>query len=218
MAPYWYLYILFIFFVLIPRVNKKRNLYVILAVSIVIKVFVLISHIGLPFIVNLCCNYAIWFAIGMFLTQIKFKYNILERIIFVILVIAGSLVTLKFFTHHQKNTSIDFLVSVLFVFPILYLFIYTMRNGRGSRLSKIRKYILPIFLMHTIFASMVRILLMKVGINNIAIHVIFGLVASFALPAAVYFIAEKKWFLLVLIEPLKAIKMRKNADLKLIES
>lgn len=210
MPPYWYLYILFILFILIPRVTKKRNLYIILAVSIVAKVFVLLPHIALPFFVSRCCNNAIWFAIGMLLTTINFKYNILERIIFIMLAVAGVLVTLRFFVHNQNNTSIDFLVSILFVFPILYLFIYFMRNGRGSSLSRFRKYILPIFLMHTIFASMIRIALLKIGVANVAIHIMAGLTASFALPALVYFIAEKKWFLLMFIEPFKAMKMRKK--------
>lgn len=210
MAPYWYLYVLFFLFVLIPRVNKKRYLYIILVISIAAKAFVLFSHIGLPYFVNRCCNNAIWFAIGMLLTVIKLKYNLLEKIVFVMMAVVGIVVTLKFFTYNQNNPSIDFLVSVLFVFPIVYLFLYLMRNGRGSNLSKFRKYILPIFLMHTIFASMIRIVLLKIGVDNITIHVIAGMISSFGLPALVYYVAEKKWFLLMFIEPLKAMKMRKN--------
>lgn len=210
MPPYWYLYILFIFFILIPRASKKRNIFIILGIAIAAKIFILLPHIPLPFFVNRCCNNAIWFAIGMLLTVIKFKYIIMERIIAIMLFAAGILVTLKFFIYDQKNSSIDFLVSVLFVLPIIYLFLYFMRNGRGSSLSKFRKYILPVFLMHTIFAAMVRIVLLKIGVDNIVIHIVVGLVASFILPSLVYFVAEKKWFLLMFIEPLKAMKMRKD--------
>lgn len=58
-------------------------------------------------------------------------------------------------------------------------------------LSWFAKYTMPIFLMHTLFAAPCRILLMKLGITNVAVHVCAGIAISFAGPIAAMIILEK---------------------------
>ncbi len=58
-------------------------------------------------------------------------------------------------------------------------------------LNKFAKYTMPIFLMHTLFAAPCRVLLMKLGIANVAIQVVLGIVISFAGPIVAMTIFNK---------------------------
>lgn len=83
-------------------------------------------------------------------------------------------------------------------------------GGRGEKhIGKLARYTMPIFLMHTIFAAGIRSVLLKLGVNNAAIHIILGLLISFAGPiAAAETMGRVKW-LDVFLYPGKYIKLTK---------
>lgn len=53
------------------------------------------------------------------------------------------------------------------------------------------KYTMPVFLMHTMFAAPCRVLLMKLGITNAAVHIGIGIAVSFIGPIAAMTILER---------------------------
>ena len=64
--------------------------------------------------------------------------------------------------------------------------------GRG--MDFLAKYTMPIFLMHTLFAAPLRYVLIKVGIENVVVHVVLGPGISFVGPIMATGIMRKtKW-------------------------
>lgn len=61
------------------------------------------------------------------------------------------------------------------------------------------KYSLPIYLLHTIFTSAVRIVLMKFGVRVYILHLIAGIISGFAFSIIVgYFMKKSVWLELLL--------------------
>ncbi len=211
MAPYWYLYVLFLLFVIIPCVNDKKKIYIIFVLSVAAKFIYVFFPIKLPYILMQIVSQSIWFTFGMLLTTIEFKYNYLEKFLCLILGGVGIILSIFFFRVGNGTRIIRFSLSILLVLSLLYCFMWISRGSSGRLTSGLRKYILPIFLMHTIFAAGMRILLTKAGISLFSVHIVLGTVASFVFPVLVYIFIQNKWYLLVFIEPLKAWKMKKSS-------
>ena len=212
MAPYWYLYVLFVFFLIIPCVNDKRKIYAIFAVSVILKLAYVFIPIKLPYVFMQIVSNSIWFTFGMLLTNIKLKYNLLEKVICIVLGFTGVSLSIYFFRNTNETKTVRFAISILLVLFCLYLFMWISKGSDGRIVSRLRNYVLPVFLMHTIFAAGARIAMLKVGIRAMPIHIFVGLIASFALPMLVYMFVKNKWYLLIFIEPLKAWKMRKQKN------
>lgn len=70
----------------------------------------------------------------------------------------------------------------------------------------VAKYTMPIFLMHTLFAAPVRSILMKVGTENVAVHVVLGLGISFAGPIIAAWIMKKTKWLEFFLYPIAILK------------
>lgn len=210
MAPYWYLYVLFFLFLIIPCVKDSKKLYLIFALSVIIKILYVLSPFGWPYIILQIASQSIWFTFGMVLTTIKWNSNIFEKILCIVLGIAGFFMAFVVFRNNSGTKISRFLISILLVSFFVYLFAWISKDREGRVSSRFRKYILPIFLMHTIFAAGVRIILTKAGINLFSVQAILGIVASFVFPMLVYKFIKNKWYLLVFVEPLKAWKMKKS--------
>ena len=67
---------------------------------------------------------------------------------------------------------------------------------------------MPIFLMHTLFAAPLRAILVKVGIENAAIHVVLGLGISFAGPIVAAWIMKKTKWLEFFLYPNRALQRK----------
>jgi len=84
----------------------------------------------------------------------------------------------------------------------------TAKAGTWSSASiRFAKWTMPVFLMHTIFAAPVRIVLLKLHVDNIAIHIALGLLASFIGPILAAKVAGKSKWLDVWIYPGKYIRL-----------
>ena len=79
-------------------------------------------------------------------------------------------------------------------------------GGLGRGVDFLAKYTMPIFLMHTLFAAPLRSVLMKGGIENAVIHVVLGLVISFAGPIIAAWIMKKTKWLEFFLYPNKFIR------------
>ena len=211
-SPYWYLYILFILFLIIPAVKDSRKLWIIFLTAVAVKIAYVFTPINLPYVIAQLASCAIWFVFGMVLTIICFKYCVIEKIMCILLGCSGVVLSIYFFREINHSRTINFCISILFVLFFVYLFIWITKNGRLSKSYILRKYVLPVFLMHTIFAAGARSVLTKIGINSLGIHLVVGIIVSFLFPILVYKIAERKWYLLIFIEPLKAWKIRKEKE------
>jgi hypothetical protein len=73
-------------------------------------------------------------------------------------------------------------------------------------LKKCNYYFLPIFLMHTLFAATLRVLLLKMDVISPIIHIIGGVTISFVGPILATFIISKIKWLDFIIYPNKYLK------------
>lgn len=213
-APYWYLYILFFMFLLIPPLKSKKSVTVAMIIALVLKVISvtgILSGIGLPYFVVRTMSNCIWFVLGMSLSVWEYKpikkhipFGIIGFIIFTALSIAV-------FRFGIKNSAVSFLLGLTAVISIVVLFsCSSIPSGKLSKL--LTEYNLPIFLMHTIFAAGIRIVLVKIGITQWYIHVPVGIIFTFAGPAIAAFIMKKTRYLDLLLYPLKTVKGLKKSD------
>lgn len=69
---------------------------------------------------------------------------------------------------------------------------------------------LPIYLIHAPVASVVRILLFKIGMNNLFVHIVIGVAFGWFISILLYRIASKLGILDFIFYPAKYLKMRKN--------
>lgn len=214
-APYWYLYSLFFIFVFVPVFKNKKMMFLGLVLAVFFKFLSMMQmlHIHIYILSTVMIN-CIWFVIGMcipFIDLSKFIngggykpliISCLSGTLFIILSILIYLLDIKV-------SLIDFLMGILACSSVVILFMYICRNNRPNFIMKfLSAYTMPIFLMHTICAAPVRIVLMKLGIDNTFIHVISGVFISFAGPIAIAYIMGKNKYLDFLLYPTRYIKIK----------
>lgn len=211
-SPYWYLYALFFMFLIIPPVKSKKQFSVVFAVSLALRiavVFGILSKVTLPDAVCWIMRFSIWFVLGMGISVFDCKakkahtaFGAVGLTLFVILSIIRYSISLN-------DELSDFLMGAIAVSSIFAL--YFSSNVKAGRLTNILiKYNLPLFLMHSIFASGIRIVLMKLGFDQWYIHIPVGLLFTFAGPVLAGFIMEKSKYLEFFLYPLKFIKITDN--------
>lgn len=202
-APYWYLYALFFIFLVTPTFSSVKAAAVGLVVAIVAKGLILTGGYSVYAVSTVLSN-EIWFVLGMsicvFDVQLKGRkvQGTLCGLLFMILSIAV-------YTAEISGSAISFSMGLLAcVAVILIVAGFEEKFGRG--MDFLAKYTMPIFLMHTLFAAPLRSVLIKIGIENAAIHVVLGLGISFAGPIIAAWIMKKTKWLEFFLYPNKFIR------------
>lgn len=213
-APYWYLYALFFMFFFIPCLNNKKQATILLIASFVARIvyiFCVDNSFSTPYPIYSTLCRMIWFTIGMFLAfdifDLKATYSKAIMIIFGVTAIG---LCIYFYRELNLNQIVQTTISLLFVISIIILSQNLHIDFIDKISNKFSEYFMPVFVMHTIFSAGVRILLMKIGISNTAIHLVGGIFAGFAAPIIIYEIIKKLPPLLFLIYPKKTIAIMKR--------
>lgn len=211
-APYWYLYALFFIFCAIPRQKNRNNLMVIFLISVIVKVvYVFVPWpFKFPDIIGKVVGNAIWFSFGMILTDCGLLKTILNKTAMVICFLIGTLLSLTYYQVNCDSMSVQFIIAAMFVYAFVCLFVAIIGDKGSNIVTKLGKYFMPVFLMHTIVAAGFRTVLLKIGITSLIIHFSAELLVSILIPVLSYEIARRKWWLLLWIEPSKAIKMKRK--------
>lgn len=125
-----------------------------------------------------------------------------QGIIFGMLFIILSIVV---YTAKIGSSMISFAMGLLACVAVIML-VAAFEEKFGKGMDFFAKYTMPIFLMHTLFAAPLRSVLIKIGIENAVIHVVLGLVISFAGPIIAAWIMKKTKWLEFLLYPNKFIR------------
>ena len=102
----------------------------------------------------------------------------------------------------------------IFVLVITYFFQSKEQYKTDRLVNHSAKYFMPVYVLHTIVAAGVRTVLLKIGISSGVLHFMIGFGVSVFVPAVIYMIAEKQWWLLFWFEPIKAMKLRNQKKIK----
>ena len=205
-APYWYLYALFFIFLVTPTFSSVKAAAVGLVVAIVVKGLILTGGGYSVYAVSTVLSNEIWFVLGMSICvfDVQLKGRKVQGTICGLLFMILSIVV---YTAEISGSAISFAMGLLAcVAVILIVAGFEEKFGRG--MDFLAKYTMPIFLLHTLFAAPLRSILMKIGIENAVIHVVLGLVISFAGPIIAAWIMKKTKWLEFFLYPNKFVKIR----------
>lgn len=206
LSPYWYLFCLFFIFLITPVVKNKKTEIILLVIALAMKLFTIFGLNSNIYLIYKLCENEIWFILGMCLflsnNNIPQKVSVILGIVLGIVFISLSVILFQ----TEAFSKLAFVLGVTGCASVI--FICRPFNNVFSK-SKIilflSEYTMAIFLMHTIFAAGIRIILAKVGVSSAAIHVPIGVIISFVGPIIAYMIM-KKIYLDVLVQPTKIVK------------
>lgn len=117
------------------------------------------------------------------------------------------ILSIAVYTAEISGSVISFAMGLLAcVAVILMVAGFEEKFGRG--MDFLAKYTMPIFLMHTLFAAPMRSVLLKMGITNVAVHIVLGLGISFTGPIIAAWIMKKTWLLEFFLYPNKILQRK----------
>ena len=230
-APYWYLYALFFIFVFIPCVKSGKGAILLLSAAFAIKLAIIILsvyNISLPqlvkertgsiflymvlHIVFYSFSRLIWFAGGMALAFAKEEaVKKAARIVLpVSLTAAIVLSAVAFHPPQDYDKFSQFFIGALMVVFIVFATITFSPSSRNTVSERFADYFMPVFVTHTIFSAGIRIVLMKLGIDSLAVHILGGIIGGFVLPAVTYLICRKLTPLMFVFYPNRTIKLMRK--------
>ena len=216
--PYWYLYTAFFMFFFTITMSNKKKMLIITIVAVVLKfVSFFFNWFGI-YAIRKTFAEEIWFVLGMVLAYYIPKEKTLEVKKKGVWLLAGLAVTAVFLGLSWYGCTKDiqefnlpwvFFMAVLSSTAMVLIAIALSRTEKQSKVFAFpAKYLMPIFLMHTLTAAPVRVLLLKLGVTSPVVHIVLGLTISLCAPILAAFIMSKVKFLDALIYPTKYIKIK----------
>lgn len=193
MSPYWFLPALFVMFLIVPVIKGRGTLLLVNIEAIVIYVLIVNSH-NVPYAVTLL-TFIIWFVIGMDIAYLNLdrgvnakedKSNTSQAVISLLLLIAFFIIGLIEYKIDPKSEILYFIIPLLGCSGIVGLNMIIGHKMDSALLARCSSYVMPIYLMHTIFSAAVRICLLHVGVTSLLLHLLVGLVIGIAGPVIVY--------------------------------
>lgn len=205
-SPYWYLYCLFFTFLVMPTFRSATGVAAGLAIALLLKVLSMSGiEIGLYAISSVCGN-LILFALGMAIVSLQVRLDN-KRIIGVLCGCVFLVLSVVFYRQEIDSAPLGFLMTILACTSVVTL---TAANGDRIDCSRVvrllARYTLPIYLMHTLVAAPVRIVLLKAGITNAPVHVVLGLTASIVGPIIAAWIMRRLKYPEFLLYPTKFVR------------
>ena len=200
----WYLYAIAAIFLFSKFIDSQKTAYILFGISLILKIACIVGlKEFLPVPINYLFENMVWFVLGQLLAYRQLKLGKTVSVIFTVLFIALFVVK-TLFPFSWLDPILTFL-GVMGSAGIVYNLTKNKAGVTGPWLY-LSKYMLQIYLLHTICAAGIRAVLLKLGISHILPHALLGLVFSFVVPVICAVIAEKISFLNILFFPVKTIK------------
>ena len=209
-SPYWFLYTLFFVFLFTPTAWSSLAMVAMLVFSFSLK---LIHAIGggwpsMPYVVDSVSINLIWFVAGM---TIAF-YELDKQLTFGGALVGAAFLPMSFFAYLFKLGSLAWFFVGLFACGCILSACVTWSRGRSESdvFTAIAKWTMPVFLMHTIFAAGIRVVLVKIGVTTPTVHVVVGLATGFVGPVFAMLAMERLRPLDFLVYPTRYVKPGRN--------
>ncbi|WP_022767902.1 acyltransferase family protein [Butyrivibrio sp. NC2007] len=209
LSPYWYLFILFIIFVISFTGKTQKSLIILFFASLLCQIYSLFGKAFHIYAIDKTFIVWIWFVLGMLIAEkyvpiAKWKYCL---VLFALFIIGSVLV----YRNVIVFTGVKFLLGLLACYSIICLNYSVSSNTEQNKYwERFTQYTMPVFLMHTIFAAPIRILLQKLGITNSFIHFFVGIIVTFIGPIIAMNVMEIIKPLDFLIYPTRYIKFNRT--------
>lgn len=208
-SPYWYLYCLFFLFLITPTFQSKGMTVGGVGVALCFKAASLFGGVFHLYAISSVLANEIWFVGGMCLSVINIQEKV-KRKVAVASAIMGMLflvLSVYVYVREIRWNGIDFLLGVAACIVIVTGMASLYKNRQQNKILEfLAQYTLPIFLMHTLFAAPMRIILLKVGIGNSIVHTVIGIGISFAGPIVIAEMMARIGYLDFLLYPNRYLK------------
>jgi len=196
LSPYWYLYTLLFIFLVVPRFAGKKEAAYGGICAVCLKGLRVLGNVETGiYAVDGVMDNMIWFVLGMLLCLVpeRMIWDMAKR------KVLGGISAGVFLAESLWISAADFQLSLIDPImgiwgcvTVVLLMRYCSVGGSVCSMAKLlSSYTMPIFLMHTIFAAGFRAVLLKIGIITPIIHVVLGVIVSFAGPIMAAMVMEK---------------------------
>lgn len=207
-GQYWFLYILFFIFVITPTIRNTKDACIIAGIAVCMRIISILSGdlIKIHLISNIM-EWEFWFVAGMLLSLLHwdvYKGRALGAVCGVLFII------LNIKTMNSGVRMLKWGKEVLACASIILL-MYRRENNRFFR--TLLPYTMPIYLMHTIAAATMRVILSIVGLFGAAIQIPLGLAASIVGPIIAMTVL-KAMKLDFIVDPRPILKWRNRVSRK----
>lgn len=216
-SPYWYLYALFFLFCLVPTFQTCRMAAFYTAAAVALKAAGLWLSFPLPALTYLT-DHAVWFVLGMLLARRcrpgfapPARYGLLSGVAAAVF-LALSVVRYQTGMGGPLWAPLLCLLGIAMVLLPMAGYYHTHTQNRFWGL--LARYTLPIYLMHTLCAAPLRVLLNRLGIHQAPVHLLAGLFFSFAGPIFAAWVAEKLRWPLFFLYPNRVLAQRRATAAK----
>ena len=209
-SPYWFIYALLSIFIFVPLLEKmfkdKKN---VLLLFLILNITRMFFSTKIYFIDAIMSN-GIYFYLGCFINDRTIKKSILFILIVLYLFIS---LPIYMYVYGKCEIIYNFLYLLMGLLGTT-LIIEMFKVTKNSKiLDTFKNYTFQIFLMHTIFAAGIRIIMYKLGVSNYSVHFIIGILASIYIPVLISIISNKIRFTNFFFFPLKTIEEYKKGRL-----
>lgn len=204
-AQYWFLYALiwiFIIYIVLSKWLKPKYVTVFLFLIYCIFSF---NHISFS-LLGSAMSVGVVFGIGMSVKDIsvdRIPTGVRTGVLIVQMLISGILICEMVPMHH-------FYQLIGIVGSLAFVSLVDKLESIKRFLLYICKYSFPIYLLHTIFTSAVRIVMIKVGIDIYPLHVFVGMLIGVTIPVIVGIISDNLVFTNIVFYPSRTIKQLKR--------
>lgn len=215
----WYIYVLWsilMIYGLLSIVIKKRRMLLLISVFAYCCTLFVQTDI---YIIQRTLVWGVFFLLGSVLSEIQLDRMDAKKFLlfFIPFDLIYMLAWLLFYEVDSKKDYVSYsnpgLWGIAFVVCILFAFIiFPKIENKGPRIfdyfSKYGKDSLGIYIIHAPICSMLRILMLKMGINSVFIHVIAGILLGWYLSIFATYIMKKIPILNIVLLPQKYIKLK----------
>ncbi len=213
-APYWYLYCLFLLFLVVPLLRSRRAAAIALVLTLAGKILSMTSLCPQLYPIQIVLKNAIWFVLGMCLSVFPVLDVLRRPICFAPAGLLFLALSVPVCVYSIYFPGLDLIMCLLACAALIGLFAFTqVRSKKCPVLSFLAPYIMPIYLMHSIFAATLRPVLLRLNITSPVVHLLGGgLISIFGPILAAYVMCKLRYPAFVLY-PCKFIKF-KNSTVK----
>lgn len=211
-AQYWFLYDLFFLFVAYTILSKWLKNWQITAMLTFIYIITATFDISVPMPFSAMIRMALPFGIGASLDKLYVdKETKIRKCLYVII----HIVIVEVFLYYslEQYKIVDLAVSILGCVASIAIISSLVKCERINKiLLWVCKYSFGIYLLHTIFTAGIRVVLLKVGIDNYYLHVLVGSICGIMCPVIGELICKKIDVFYFFFYPGKILKKWKKVN------
>lgn len=201
----WYLYALAMVVLVTPVMRSEKSCRIIVGVSVMLKILSFFPAFRVFTGTTYILQQQIWYVLGAAWACKQLKAT-------PVLTICSTTLFIALCTCEMANgvltAPLDALATLSGVLACIGFFQLVTEKKTTLPVSWriLSRYMLQIYLLHTLFASALRIVLQKLGVSNLSLHMALGCLISFAGPIVCAWIAERLPLLNIVFFPTKTIR------------